>query len=382
MSPAPPCLFYAPLKAPDHPVVSGDRAMARAFLRALALAGFEPELGSRLRMFDGAGDPSRQRRLARAGAAEAERLIGACRSRPAQAQPRFWFTYHLHYKAPDVIGPRVADALGIPYVVAEGSRAMKRAHGRFAFGHRQAEAARDRTDLVVAMSGLDRVLLEKHRPAGQRIVPMPPFIDVDARGSGQVRAEVRAGGERPNHLLAVAMMRWGDKLASYKILADGLAELRGRDWRLTVAGDGPARAEVEALFAPLRPRVAFRGEILDPERLGALYREADLYVWPAVNEAYGIAFLEAQARGLPCVAGDFGGVREVVADGTTGLLVRGGDPAGFAAAIAALLDAPGERLRLGEAAARLVRERHSLPAAAAILHEAIAPVLAPSGAGP
>ena len=46
-----------------------------------------------------------------------------------------------------------------------------------------------------------------------------------------------------------------------------------------------------------------------------MYAAADLYVWPAVREAYGIALLEAQAAGLPVVAGREGGVAEVVADG-------------------------------------------------------------------
>ena len=42
--------------------------------------------------------------------------------------------------------------------------------------------------------------------------------------------------------------------------------------------------------------------------LPALYAGADLYLWPAINEAYGMAFLEAQAAGLPVVAGRTGGV--------------------------------------------------------------------------
>ena len=64
----------------------------------------------------------------------------------------------------------------------------------------------------------------------------------------------------------------------------------------------------------------------------------DLYLWPAINEAYGMAFLEAQAAGLPVVAGRTGGVPAVVADGVTGLLTPIGDAAAFAGAVARLLD--------------------------------------------
>src|SRR3546814_1683340 len=48
---------------------------------------------------------------------------------PARQRPQLWFTYHLYYKAPDWIGPKVARALRIPYVVAEASVAYKRASG-------------------------------------------------------------------------------------------------------------------------------------------------------------------------------------------------------------------------------------------------------------
>jgi glycosyltransferase involved in cell wall biosynthesis len=54
----------------------------------------------------------------------------------------------------------------------------------------------------------------------------------------------------------------------------------------------PARAEVESLMAPLGPRVRFAGA-MPHEALPALYADADLYLWPAIDEAFGMAFLEA-----------------------------------------------------------------------------------------
>ena len=82
----------------------------------------------------------------------------------------------------------------------------------------------------------------------------------------------------------------------------------------------------------------------------ALYAAADLLVWPAINEAYGMALLEAQAAGLPVVAGNSGGVGEVVCDGRTGLVVPQGDGAAFAAAVAGLLDRPEARAAMADAA--------------------------------
>jgi glycosyltransferase involved in cell wall biosynthesis len=106
--------------------------------------------------------------------------------------------------------------------------------------------------------------------------------------------------------------------------------------------------------------------------LPKIYAAADLYLWPAINEAYGMAFLEAQAAGLPVVAGRTGGVPAVVADGVTGLLAPIGDAAAFAGAVAHLLDRPDERARLGAAASRRVASHHDEAAAAHALAASLA----------
>jgi len=110
-------------------------------------------------------------------------------------------------------------------------------------------------------------------------------------------------------------------------------------------------------MAPFGDRVRFAG-IVPHQELPALYAAADLYLWPAINEAYGMAFLEAQAAGLPVVAGRTGGVPAVVAHGVTGLLAPIGDAEAFAAAVRRLLDDPAERARLGAAAALRVASHH------------------------
>jgi glycosyltransferase involved in cell wall biosynthesis len=167
------------------------------------------------------------------------------------------------------------------------------------------------------------------------------------------------------------MMRPGDKLASYRVLGAALARLIDRDWSLAVIGDGPAGDEVRAALAPLGSRVSFAGalgETAIAEHLAA----SDIFVWPAINEAFGMALLEAQASGLPVVAGTSGGVGDVVADGVTGLLTPPGDPDAFAAAVASLIDDPSHRTALGAAARDKVRRGHDLPAAAARLAAIVA----------
>jgi hypothetical protein len=110
--------FYAPMKPPDYPSPSGDRRMARAFLAAFEQAGHEPIVASRLRTWQGEADAAGLAQLEADAEREAETRLAAYAAAPASA-PALWFTYHLYYKAPDWIGPRVATALSIPYVVAE-----------------------------------------------------------------------------------------------------------------------------------------------------------------------------------------------------------------------------------------------------------------------
>jgi glycosyltransferase involved in cell wall biosynthesis len=81
--------------------------------------------------------------------------------------------------------------------------------------------------------------------------------------------------------------------------------------------------------------------------------------------------LEAAAGGLAVVAGQGGGVAEVVQDGVTGVLVPACDPEAFAAAIAGLLDDPERRRALGDRAARFALTERSLARAAASLASAI-----------
>lgn len=337
--------------------------MARLFLAALRCAGQEPALASRFRSFEGQGDPYRQARLAAFGQKLADRIVSRCRTAPAKA-PDLWFTYHIYHKAPDWLGPRVSDALGIPYIVAEASFAPKQAGGAWDCGHRAAEHAIRHADAVIGLNPGDRGCVLPLLADPARWIAVKPFLDA---GCYSPRTPAGPSGalaaNRPARLIAVAMMRAGDKLASYRVLGDALSRLSDLDWSLEVIGDGSARQEVAQALAPLGDRVAWAG-LLGPEALARHLAAADLCVWPAVNEAFGMALLEAQASGLPVVAGASGGVAQIVAQGITGFLVEPRDAAGFAAAVRHLIVDRGRCASFGEAARRYVLAEHDLPAAA------------------
>jgi hypothetical protein len=345
--------FYAPMKPPNDPVPSGDRRMARLLMNALTLAGHDVELTSRVKSRDGTGDAAKQMTIRARGEAASRSLIARYRKNPPEA----WFTYHVYHKAPDWIGPAVAETLGIPYVIAEASYAPKQAGGRWDMGHRAAAQAIGRADAIIGLNSNDAACVRPLVKPGAQMVAMRPFLD--AAPFTRPRA---TPGKTPL-MLAVAMMRAGDKLASYRVLADALAQLGELDWQLLVVGDGPARREIEALF-PTRSR--FVGEV-PAERLPEIYAAADLYVWPSVREAYGMALLEAQASGVPAVAGAVGGVGDIVRDGETGLLTKEGDATAFAEAIRTLLADPARRARMGARAREVVAHDHTIARAAEVL---------------
>jgi hypothetical protein len=155
--------FYAPMKPPDHPSPSGDRRIARELMQAFETAGHEPFIASRLRTWQARADAARQERHEAAAMEEATALLAAYEAAP-QSAPALWFTYHLYYKAPDWIGPRVAAALSIPYVVAEASVAYKRAGGPWDRGHRAVLQALDTAAAVVTLNPLDRDAGSRQQP--------------------------------------------------------------------------------------------------------------------------------------------------------------------------------------------------------------------------
>jgi glycosyltransferase involved in cell wall biosynthesis len=361
--------FYAPMKSPDSPVPSGDRQMARNLIRALETAGHGVAVASRFSSRDGAGDPSRQARLSETGTRLAHRLVRRWRSADA---PDAWFTYHLYHKAPDYLGPAVTAALGIPYIIAEASHAPKRAGGPWDAGFRAAERAIRAAHAVIGFSSLDAACVRPLLADPSRYHALRPFTDVTpfaaaaaARDSHRTALAARFGWpEDETLLLAVGMMRTGDKLASYRALGSALENIASGRWRLVVVGDGPARPEVERALSSLNPgRVGYTGAVA-PADLPGLYAGADILAWPAINEAYGLALLEGQAAGLPVVAGRAGGVGDIVHDGETGLLVPEGDVESFAAALAQLIDDPPRRAAMRARAHRIFPDAYGMAEAA------------------
>jgi glycosyltransferase involved in cell wall biosynthesis len=119
-------------------------------------------------------------------------------------------------------------------------------------------------------------------------------------------------------------------------------------FRLRIAGDGPLGPALRGLARELgvETRVEFLGDVKD---VAGLLQDASLFVLPSLTEGISLTLLEAMARGLPVVATDVGGNREVVVHGQTGLLVPSGQPARLADAIVTCRRDPDRAVGLGRA---------------------------------
>jgi len=350
--------FYAPLKSPHHPVPSGERQMARNLMQLLTRNGVAPKLVSELRSFDKRGDGAVQAEFLALAEAETSALI----ARGRDEGWALWATYHSYYKAPDLLGSAVSAALGIPYVSFEATRANKRLGGPWDSFEQKAQAACDAADVLFHFTGRDAVALRDHLKDGQKLVHLPPFLAQD----------VLPAPARPDapSILVAGMIRKGDKLASYRIIAEALGHLTG-DWQLEIAGDGPCRAEVEALMAPYGDRVRFLGQ-LDATEMAQAYERARAFFWPGVNEAFGMVYLEAQAHGVPVVAQERPGVRDVV---TPEGLVSEATPEALAAALLTVLNDDETHRQRAQEARDLVQHHHLLPAARQTVWEVLNPLM-------
>ncbi|MFZ0043900.1 MAG: glycosyltransferase [Solirubrobacteraceae bacterium] len=149
----------------------------------------------------------------------------------------------------------------------------------------------------------------------------------------------------------VARKRHADVVQALGILRD-----RRPDLRYEIVGDGPERERLAALAGALgvQDRVRLLGR-LPPDEAAAAARRASLFVLPSVSEAFGVAYIEAMAGGVPAIGcrGE-DGPEEIAAAGDGIELVEPGSPHELAEVIDRLLGDPLRLQALGEAARETV----------------------------
>ncbi len=185
------------------------------------------------------------------------------------------------------------------------------------------------------------------------------------------------------------VLAWTGRLAPEKnveLLISALPRCRRPILRLLLVGDGPLRAELEALARRrgVDQLVTFCGAHAD---VLPFLHAADIFAFPSRSESFGISLVEAMGCGLPCIALAVRPGRaqnasaEILAGGACGLIVAD-DPAAFARAIDSLADTPAYRAELGRRAAAHALANFTWSAAGRRFHELIAELTAPRLASP
>ena len=205
--------FYAPMKSPRSTRPSGDRKIADLFMSALEMAGFEVDLVSEFRSWEGTGDPTLQQSIRRDALAIAEELIQRYRQLPESSRPRAWFTYHVYHKAPDWIGQRVCETLQIPYFLAEASIGHKQSGGLWDLGYQSSLSSIRLAQRIFTINPMDAEALLTVVSDKRKLIPIAPFLDREGlitadknRLRNEIAARLKIDPDK-YWLLSVAMMR-------------------------------------------------------------------------------------------------------------------------------------------------------------------------------
>lgn len=288
--------------------------------------------------------------------------------RKGLADPRGWLRFHrwLWRERPDVVHAHLPHAAWlarwsrlaapVPIVIDTLHSSCTGRMGR-QLGYR---CSRRLPDHVTAVS---QATAEAHLVAGMveadHLSVLGNGIEVDSwRPDAQVRATIRRELGLADEFLWIAVGRL-EPVKDYPAMLQALAGQPGTA-RLLVLGAGPLKTDLVQLAARLgiERRVRFQGFEPNVKRW---IQAADGFVLSSRYEGLPMVMLEAGACGLPAVATDVPGTREVIADGKNGWLAPAGDPQALAAAMARLMRAPiEERRAMGERARQRVADRFSL----------------------
>jgi phosphatidyl-myo-inositol dimannoside synthase len=213
---------------------------------------------------------------------------------------------------------------------------------------RLARTVLSRADATIAVSRYSRELAERYGGHPDRIRVVHPGVDCPPTPPEPEFAR--------SSIVVVA--RLTERYKGHDMLLRALPLVRERvpEANLQIVGGGPLQPELERLARELGVNSAttFHGALSDSRR-DAILSEASVFAMPSrietggAGEGFGIAYVEAGAKGLPVVAGNVGGALDAVVDGETGLLVDPRSPEAIADALVELLEDQERARRMGRA---------------------------------
>jgi glycosyltransferase involved in cell wall biosynthesis len=238
------------------------------------------------------------------------------------------------------------------------------------------------TDVIVVVSEAQRKELFGKYGIGKseqyRVIPLGlnlgPFTQATKKRGG-----LRSGlGLSENGESLVAIVGRLTAIKNHSLFLESVSVLMKEDSdtraRFLIVGDGELREDLEGKAEELaiQDGVIFTGWMQD---LGVLYGNLDVLAVTSNNEGTPVALIEAMAAGVPVIATDVGGVRELISDFgfriaelseagfeicERGVLVRKGDVRGFAKGLKYLLEHPEVRTEMGQRGQEYALQNHSM----------------------
>jgi len=219
-----------------------------------------------------------------------------------------------------------------------------------------------RVDGIVAVSqDVRTAILDTMRGIPeQKISIICNCVDVHRYKEGFDRDEIREQlGFEPHHQVGVVVATF-KRQKGHQFLIDAAARLNSKfpDFHILFVGDGELREQLKNQVKDLHleNRIHFLGTRKD---VPAILSASDLFILPSLWEGLPMALIEAMASELPVVATDVSGTKQVMVDGTTGVLVQPGDSAQLVSAIERVLSNPSAAKAMGEASRKRVERLFS-----------------------
>ena len=281
---------------------------------------------------------------------------------------------HAHYWLSGVVAHRLKHALNLPLVATFHTLGLvKRAAG---VGSEPGERINSESDVIRCSDIVIASTPDEEHQLLSLYAADPAHVEIIAPGVDHARFNPvgRATSKAALQLTTNNMVLFAGRIQPLKgadLALAAFAALQHTDTTLCIVGE-PSGADGDAEFNQLKEfvaahgladRVRFVGSVPHDE-LASYYRAADVCVVPSHTESFGLVALEAASCGTPVVAASVGGLRSIVDDGRTGLLMTTREPLAYAAAIDKILSDPQFAAALSEAAvARSARYSWTMTAA-------------------
>jgi len=173
----------------------------------------------------------------------------------------------------------------------------------------------------------------------------------------------KKGTKNHLNLLFVGGLDKAHYFKGVNILLEAVAKLQIADYQLLIVGDGDLKLQYEkqAQKLGINSKIKFLGNVAN-DKLVEIYRQADLFILPSINknEAFGLVLLEAMASGVPVIASNLPGVRNVFQNNIQGLLFEPSNAIDLKEKMENILNNEERRKKMSQAAQKLVLEKYSL----------------------